>query len=85
MTYITPEDIEAARQKRACSEAIEWIEEKPRTWRELALWDSNWWEWETEYTQRCPASVLEELAGDEDWGVRARVAIHPNTPAPVLE
>jgi hypothetical protein len=37
--------IDLAERKRACSAALEWLRESPRTWQELTDYRTDWLEW----------------------------------------
>lgn len=78
--YITDEQINIAREKGACSPALEWAKQE-RDWRKITLF---WLEWDAENTHLCPAEVLELFSKDSNWHVRYWVAQHPNTPAEAL-
>lgn len=66
-----------------CTEdAVMWLREKPRTFRELRAEEIDWLRWIAANVQYC--SVLENLSKDDDSDVRMWVACNPNTPARVL-
>lgn len=66
-----------------CTEdAVTWLREAPRTFRELRAAEIDWLRWMAANTQYC--SVLENLSQDHDSDVRMWVACNPNTPTRVL-
>jgi hypothetical protein len=66
-----------------CTEdAVMWLREKPRTFRELRAEEIDWLRWMAANIQYC--DVLENLSHDRDSDVRMWVACNPNTPTRVL-
>jgi len=63
-------------------DAVMWLRERPRTFRELRAEEIDWLRWiaaNIEY-----GNVLKNLSQDDDSDVRMWVVCNPNTPARVL-
>ena len=54
---ITKELIQKAKDKKACPEAIKWLEEKERTWFELKTYSSRWASWGMVYIKDIPIDL----------------------------
>ena len=80
---IPPSMVRAAEAAGACEEAIEWLRARPRSWRDLALYQLSWFLWASGAIG-CPPDVLRVLAQDDDPDVRWVAASHRSTPADVL-
>ncbi len=63
-------------------DAVVWLREKPRTFRELRAQEIDWLRWMALNTPK--HGVLEKLARDLDFDIRMRVACNPMAPAHVL-
>lgn len=63
-------------------DAVIWLREKPRTFRELRAEEIGWLRWMALNTPN--QNVLAKLAQDLDFDVRMRVACNPMAPAHVL-
>jgi hypothetical protein len=70
------EDLDATR------DALLWLREKPRTFRELRTEDIDWLRWMAANTS--DTNLLERLSEDADSDVRMWVACNSMTPKPVL-
>ena len=68
---ITKELIQKAKDKNACSDAIEWLEKKERTWLELKTYSSRWAAWGMAYLKDIPI----DLTGLASW-YRADIMIN---------
>jgi hypothetical protein len=66
-----------------CTEdAVMWLRERPRTFRQLRAEEIDWLRWMAANIQY--STVLENLSQDQDSDVRMWVACNPNTPTRVL-
>jgi hypothetical protein len=63
-------------------DAVIWLREKPRTFRELRAEEIGWLRWMALNTAN--QNVLAKLAQDLDFDVRMRVACNPMAPAHIL-
>jgi len=63
-------------------DAVVWLREKPRTFRELRAEEIDWLRWMALNTPN--QDVLVKLAQDRDFDVRMRVACNPLAPEQVL-
>jgi hypothetical protein len=63
-------------------DAVVWLREKPRTFRELRAEEIAWLRWMALNTPN--QNVLAKLAKDLDFDVRMRVACNPMAPAHIL-
>ena len=74
--------IENCEVNGACSEGLEWLREKPRTFSELKIHSKSWFNWLAENSSL--PEVLSKLAEDANSDVRYYVAGNTNSPVEVL-